>query len=70
MDMADMTGHGRLLHTVYLGARVSRCLVVADKEASTIARALLSHRIGVFRATRVLLSNPGQDFHNALLRAL
>ena len=70
VDLAEISGRGRFLHVIDLGTRLSRCVVVADKEAPTIVRALLSVWICVYRAMRWLLFDPGREFHNALVRAL
>ena len=70
VDLAELSGRGRFLHVIDLGTRLSRCVVVGDKEATTIVRALLSHWICVYGAMRVILSDPGREFHNALLRVM
>lgn len=60
MDLEELTGRGRFLHIIDLGTRLSKCVVVTDKEATTIVRALLSHCICVFGAPRVVLFCPGR----------
>eukprot|EP00170_Pyropia_yezoensis_P001149 contig_5174_g1153 len=58
------------MHVIDLGTRLSRCVVVADKEATTIVRALLFHWICVYGACLIIVSDPGREFHNALTRLL
>lgn len=70
MDLEELTGWGRFLHIVDLGTRLPRCVVVTDKDATTIVCALLPHWICVFGAPRVVSSGPGRKFHNFLLLLL
>eukprot|EP00168_Porphyra_purpurea_P017503 TRINITY_DN6081_c0_g1_i2.p1 TRINITY_DN6081_c0_g1~~TRINITY_DN6081_c0_g1_i2.p1 ORF type:complete len:874 (-),score=94.27 TRINITY_DN6081_c0_g1_i2:1941-4562(-) len=70
MDLAKIAGFGTFLHLIDLGTRLSRCVVVADKEAPTIVRALLTAWLCVYGAPCRLLSDPGREFHDALLRVL
>jgi len=42
VDLAEVAGRGRFLHVIDLGTRLSHWVVVANKEAPTIVRALLS----------------------------
>lgn len=70
MDLAEIDRRGVFLHLVDLGTRLSRCIVIPDKEAGTVVRALLTTWICVYGACRVLLSDPGREFHNQLLRVL
>lgn len=53
LDLGELTGWGRFLHMIDLGTRLSRCVVVSDKETTTIVRALLSVWICVYEAMRI-----------------
>lgn len=68
IDLAELAGRGQFLHAVEIGTRLSRCVIVGDKEAPTIVRALLSHWECLYGAPRCLLMDPGREFHNSLLR--
>lgn len=68
VDLAELAGRGQFLHSVDIGTRLSRCVIVQDKEAQTIVRALLSHWVCVYGAPRCLLMDPGREFDNSLLR--
>lgn len=70
MDLAEVSKRGAFLHIIDLGTRLSRCVVIQDKEAPTVVRAFLSYWICVYGACRVILSDPGREFHNALMRVL
>ena len=70
VDLAEIAGRGRFLRVVDMGTCLSRCVFVADKEAPTIVHALPSVRICTYETMRWLLSDPRQEFHNALVRAL
>lgn len=70
IDLAEIAGRGSFLHVIDLGTRLSRCVAVSDKEAPTRGRALLSQWINVYGACRVILSDPGRELHNALMRLL
>ncbi|OSX73858.1 hypothetical protein BU14_0323s0002 [Porphyra umbilicalis] len=70
LDLAELPGRGRFLHLVDLGTRLSQCVMVADKEAPTIARAVLERWVCIYGAPRCVLSDPGAEFHNELFRTL
>lgn len=70
IDLAEVSGRVVFLHVIDLGTCLSRCVVVAGKEAIIIVRALLSYCICVYGACRVMLSDPGKEFHNILMRNL
>jgi len=70
IDLAEASGRGRFLHEIELGTRLSRCVVVPEKEAPTIVRALISVWICVYGAMRWLLSDLGREFHKALVHTL
>ena len=70
LDLAELAGRGRFLHLVDLGTRLSQCVVVADKEATTIVRAILDRWVVIYGAPRCVLSDPGAEFHNELFRTM
>jgi len=70
LDLAELSGRGRFLHLVNLGTRLSQCVVVADKEATTVVRAILDRWVVIYGAPRCVLSDPGAEFHNELFRTL
>lgn len=67
MDLAEVTRRGVFLHIIDLVTRVSRCVVIPEKEAPNVVRALLSCWICFYGACRVMLSDSGREFHNALM---
>jgi len=70
LDLAELSGRGRFLHLVDLGTLLSQCVVVADKEATTVVRAILDRWVVIYGAPRCVLFDPGAEFHNALFRTL
>lgn len=70
LELAEVADRGQFLHVVDLRTRLSRCIIVADKEATTIVRALLAHWLCVYGTLRCALMDPGREFDYFLLRIL
>jgi len=70
VDLAQVAPVGTFLHIVDLGTRFSKAVALVNKEAPTVARALLSGWIVHHGAPRAILADPGAEFNNALWRVL
>lgn len=58
------------MHVIDLGRRLSSCVVVSDKEAPTVVRALLSNWIWAYGACLIILSDTRREFRYCLMRLL
>lgn len=70
VDLGHVMATGWFLHVIDLGTRVSKAVALANKEAPTVARALLSGWIVHHGAPRALLADPGPEFNSAVWRLL
>ncbi|OSX78708.1 hypothetical protein BU14_0103s0051 [Porphyra umbilicalis] len=68
VDLAQVAPVGTFLHMVDLGTRFSKAVAITNKEATTVARALLAGWFVHHGAPRALLADPGAEFNNAVWR--
>lgn len=69
-DLGHAAATGWFLHVIDLVTRVSKAVALPNKEAPTVARALLSGWIVHHGARRALLADPGPEFSSAVWRIL
>jgi len=70
VDLAQVAPVGVFLQMVDLGTRFSKAVALANKEATTVSRALLGGWLVHNGAPRALLAVPGAEFNNAVWRIL
>jgi len=70
VDLAQVAPVGVFLHMVDLGTRCSKAVALANKEATTVARALLGGWLVHHGAPRAIIADPGAEFNNAVWRIM
>lgn len=70
VDLGHVAPTGWFLHAIDIGTRVSKAVALPNKEAPTVARALLSGWIVHHGAPRTLLADPGPEFNSAVWRIM